>query len=995
MHTVMTEETIYFQALDMPATEREQFLATACAENEAMRQRLQTMLALPSDAPHPIDLLVNAAPQHLQQLSNRLANSKAPFERVGEYRIIREIGRGGMGVVYEAVQEPLGRQVALKVITDDLTQATRVDRFQREARIASKLHHSHIVPVFDYGTQQHLHYYAMQFIPGLSLDQLQQRLQLARQNSTVEMARQETRTEPGSSTKSNISDLGTWHGASLPRRLAQLMLQAAEALAYAHEQGVMHRDIKPANLLLDENGHIWIADFGLAKLFTGDTLTESGFLVGTQRYLAPERLSDEGDASSDLFSLGATFYELLAGEPAFPATDLPKLMEQLTQQEPRRLNEANPQVPVDLSTIIHKLLAKSPGDRYASAHALACDLQQFLTDRPITARPLWPHQRLVRWARRNSALAASVAFAFFSLLIGCGISLWQWQRAEHRAIEAGTARDLSQRRLKIARDALRRIVAPLDKPSLDPLDDMTPYQVKLLHETVDALEALRQEGETSETSLEQLHRGNAWERRAEALLRREHNPVAAEQAIAKAIEVYRDCDHPFASIYLAGASFTLGDVLLNQGKQANALRLMSASLDEMEKLTVEQGRSDPGHLRNLVKLRCYYVQSMNNRSLSRPVFAVLKSTESLVRKYAEPRHYADTGFVIDWCDALVKLAQQHHQQGDGPACEKYRQEAETLLRRLDTPLQSLINVQRIQAELFSLSAAQAETEKDFTKALIFVDQAVAKYRQILQQTPHSLSCKYSYGSFLGRRPALLYKAGKTQEAWQEFDRLNDFLRKAFQDSEKCTPYVQNEWLMSQAANMTIRANCEVHAGLLQQADQSYQAAHELLVKRKAVPEVACALSGIKHDWASLLQRQGQGEKSHELLLQAIELQLQARKEVPDLPFSASFLANHRLELIRHYLRRKNEIEALAIAWQLTSQSDAEGWYLYQVALECANLYKRTKQMETKKSAKEVLIQLLKQFAKSERADVSFDANAFSVVHDHLQWQTILAECRAR
>jgi serine/threonine protein kinase len=325
-----------------------------------------------------------------QPLVNSAADSTSgPPECLGDFRIVREIGRGGMGVVYEAEQEALGRRVALKVLHGPAAQnAKLLARFRRESRTAARLHHSNIVPVFDVGQQGDLCYYAMQFIRGQALDEVFGELLRLRTGSmpgsTKDVAAPASALarslwtgdyEPAAASGAADHESGPTPAieplsgsaertaAALPdhsvlssvasnyqrycRNVARLGLQAAGALAYAHAHGIIHRDIKPANLLLDSSGVLWVSDFGLVK--TQDpALTDTGDLVGTLRYMAPERFRGECDALADVYALGLTLYELLVLRPAFDGKDRLHLVEQIGRQEPARLRLLDPRIPRDL-----------------------------------------------------------------------------------------------------------------------------------------------------------------------------------------------------------------------------------------------------------------------------------------------------------------------------------------------------------------------------------------------------------------------------------------------------------------------------------------------------------------------------------------------------------------------------------------------------------------------------------------------------------------------
>jgi eukaryotic-like serine/threonine-protein kinase len=440
------------------------------------------------------------------------------IERLGDYRILREIGRGGMGVVYEAEQESLGRRVALKVLsTGSMLDPKQVRRFEREAKAAAKLHHTNIVPVFGVGRQDGHHYFVMQFITGLGLDVVLEDLRRLRQpksgasRSAVPAAASSriagltagvvarslvagrfaagglqdgSVTEPfqdadsaalptaanGSSPETGSSSAlltgsSELSASSDPDRqffcgVARIGLQVAEALEYANRQGILHRDVKPSNLLLDHHGNVWVADFGLAKTAEADDLTHTGDILGTIRYMAPERFSGRCDARSDVYSLGLTLYELVALKPAYEASDRHTLMDRVLHEEPERLKKLAPGVPRDLETIVAKATARDPGLRYATAAALADDLRRFVEDRPIRARRISVAERLVRWCRRNKGLAASIGVAAAALVAVAVFALLyateQSRLATHQSLRVAEQRVATEKITRLAGDLDRR-----------------------------------------------------------------------------------------------------------------------------------------------------------------------------------------------------------------------------------------------------------------------------------------------------------------------------------------------------------------------------------------------------------------------------------------------------------------------------------------------------------------------------------------------------------
>lgn len=341
-----------------------------------------------------------------------------PIEELGDFRLIREIGRGGMGVVYEAHQVSLGRRVALKVLPfAGVLDARQLQRFKNEARAAATLDHPHIVAVYSVGEERGVHYYAMQLIAGPSLAELIAEWRepgkrgrspgapaVARADRPSCLESTEQNAKPATAVLSSIRE----HF----RRAAEWGIQAARALEFAHRRGIVHRDVKPSNLLIDAAGQLWIADFGLAVILGDSDLTVTGDLLGTLRYMSPEQARGDRQAldhRTDVYSLGATLYELLTLQPAFPSTDRQQLLQQIAGDEPAAMREIRRDVPIDLETIVGKALAKEPARRYATAAALAADLERFLDGRPILARPSTVTERTAKWVRRHPALALLMA----------------------------------------------------------------------------------------------------------------------------------------------------------------------------------------------------------------------------------------------------------------------------------------------------------------------------------------------------------------------------------------------------------------------------------------------------------------------------------------------------------------------------------------------------------------------------------------------------------
>ncbi len=380
--------------------------------------------------------------------------------QLGDFQIIGEIGRGGMGIVYEARQLSLDRRVALKVLPfAAMLNARQLARFKTEARAAAGLHHAGIVPVYSVSSDRGVHYYAMQYIDGQSLaaaiESIRDHLPASLVNrfdgrdSSHPRHRSRDTTAPPLTSSTLLGSTKGERPSDYFRAVADIGIQAAEALEHAHQNGVIHRDIKPGNLMLDLDGKLWVTDFGLARVEQNSELTMTGDLIGTLRYMSPEQATSPHsgtDHRCDIYSLGATLYELLTLRPAFQSEQREETLRQIRLRDPVSPCRINRNVPADLETIVLKAMEKDPGGRYQTAEALADDLRCYLQDRTISAKRPTPVARVRKWGRRHPAVVNSAVIILLLGTVGSALStvLVLTEQSQTKAALASAERNFRQ-----------------------------------------------------------------------------------------------------------------------------------------------------------------------------------------------------------------------------------------------------------------------------------------------------------------------------------------------------------------------------------------------------------------------------------------------------------------------------------------------------------------------------------------------------------------------
>ncbi len=460
---------LFNQARQLPPAEWASFLDEACGGCQELRAEVESLLhhheeaeGFLAESPLRVKLNVQAGPGALDSdvpgpqlvLPSPGSTAEQVSTAFGEFQIIRELGRGGMGVVYEARHIPLDRRVALKVLPQGLLANHKmVERFTREAKVAGRLHHPNIVQVYETGTEAGMPYFSMELVEGETLDQILDKFhseepltgetpeRLWRAVSSIPglLDVASTGGEPCSSASPSSSYEATTPSRPASHnefdlkkirldyfgRVAEAFAGAAEGLHYAHSKGVIHRDIKPSNLILDSAGNLRILDFGLARLEGVERLTLSREFLGTPLYVSPEQARTgkvPADKRTDIYSLGATLYEMLVLRPPFRGNSYHDTLHQVIHTDPPPLRRFNSQIPRDLEAIVIRCLEKEPARRYASAAEMAEDLRRWRRGEAVYARMPTLGHLLWLFVRRHRAAVLSVALVM--LVFTCSLTYW-------------------------------------------------------------------------------------------------------------------------------------------------------------------------------------------------------------------------------------------------------------------------------------------------------------------------------------------------------------------------------------------------------------------------------------------------------------------------------------------------------------------------------------------------------------------------------------------
>ncbi|MFO1065299.1 MAG: serine/threonine-protein kinase [Pirellulales bacterium] len=758
-------------------------------------------------------------------------NDQGEVRRLGDFRLVRIVGRGGMGIVYEAEQTSLKRRVALKLLPlVSVLDSTQIKRFKNEAQAAARLQHPHIVPVYAVGVVRGVHYYAMRFIDGAPLDQLIAELRHERGELKTDV--EQVDGEGGDAFESSPTAVKLLHDAKLRmhrhgtvlsdyRTVIRLGIEAATAVFAAHEEGIVHRDIKPSNLMLDRSGKLWVTDFGLARQQNDKTITASGDVLGTLRYMSPEQAAGQSalvDARSDIYSLGATLYELLALQPAIKGANAPQLLRAIETQHPTSLRQIRPDMPRDLVTVIETAMSKSPRGalpRRASpcGRSAAC-----CAGEPILAKPPALLLRSAKWAVRHARLVTvltSVAVLAVIVFIAYFIQITTTTR--YLRLEAEQANSIRREAEQLVDNFNSRTVL-LERPGnwerfrREQLIVVRDYYNQILRESTAAYARRPDMPLLHEIAASQYKIG----RISMQLVEFQQGRQSLAEAEANYLKVL--AASPESSVFvdeLAECRRELGLAELQAGNMKEAQALLKESVEQFRKLSqvnaTEYRRERLADA--LYSLGRYYQAAGDSRSADRALHESIDLLETLIREVSEKPHilkmltyaYVKRGGLYDTIDA--ETAQSYYRSAL-ERCERFDKLTESSSEEWLALLHN--NIGSKQLDLHDLEGAAASFQK-----------ALDRNRRLLDQAPNSSSLKQGLCVSLNNM-------GKLEERQNHPQESERYFREAIAHYEQMIPDLSNDPQFQHELSAVYNSLAMLQEGRAEasEVDQLYESAIE-------------------------------------------------------------------------------------------------------------------------------------------------------------------------
>ncbi len=790
-----------------------------------------------------------------------VADSNEPLGTLGDYTLRRQIGRGGMGVVYEAWEGSMNRRVALKVLPAGVAADERaVSRFIREAQLAGRLNHPNVVSVYGMGVKEQTPYYAMEYVEGETLAQVLARIKDAAPDTDTPFGKKD--------------------GVRYFQTLAEAFADVADGLQHAHANKVIHRDIKPSNLIMDRDGRLRILDFGLARLEGQESLTISGDVVGTLQYMSPEQARRKEipvDHRTDLYSLGATLYEALTLKPPFRGKDHADTLSQIISRDPERLRKLNQRIPRDLETIILKCLRKDASERYRTAEALAQDLRRFVRGDPIEAHPQAAWERFARrlWGWRWLAAGAATVLAL--ALLGLTFSAVLISQSEKRA---QLALDDAQKQFRRAQTAVDKFLTLVADEDLAVQPGKETARLEFLDAALKFYQvALKEKGQEHAV----LERTALAYKNVARLYLKQGDSARAEETGQQAIRLFEalgETQSPDAMHRsgLADCCTVLGLVHLESGRFEESRPHFERAVAEREKL-VQDFPGEAVHRRDLgaalANLALDHVRQVGSALGAREDLE--KARALITRAIEESKAALEASPTDPKAKHYFSLQQGNlgnilNSLGDSQGAEKHLKEALALRRELISafPLATEYR-ERFVADSISLGVhfqfdtrKPAEAEKAYREALMIQEKLVGDF-------PLTPDHKAQLGAILNNLAMLLMERGELKE-------VRELLRRAVEEqtaAAKANPkqptyrqYLANHWL-----NIASLLEKEEKFPEAEEAQRkAIQLTEELRADFPRSHDLRVRLTEAQADYASLVQREGRHEDAAALLQKVVSVE---------------------------------------------------------------------------------------------------------------------------
>ena len=785
--------------------------------------------------------------------------------RLGDFEIGREIGRGGMGVVYQARQISLERQVALKVLPfAAMWDQKQIARFRNEALAAAQLHHPNIVPVFAVGQERGVHFYAMQLIEGRSLDLVVNELRKQGDVQAKPQALDSTvlghTTEAVKNSSGNFSAQHSSDRTGYCRAIAKLGQQAAEALHHAHEYGVVHRDIKPSNLMVDSNAKLWIADFGLARIQNSPGLTMTGDVVGTLRYMSPEQAAGQHalvDMRTDIYGLGATLYELLTLQAAFPGEDRHAVLRDIEAKEPVPPRTINPSIPVDLETIVLQAMSKSRDSRYATAEALAEDLQRFLDGKPTLARRPTVIDRTAKWVRRHRSMVALAAGFLVMLTLGSTIAALKIASEQQRTVIALVEAERNLARAEEHFAQARRVVDRFGIQLADQLQE-TPgterIRQQLLVETLKYYREFAQHIEGDLDAQDQLAMTHLKTGVVTAKLGAHRKALAeyqsAQQLLEKLLEQDPRNDHLQSQLALARNNMAL--LFAEAGDVPSAEREYGLAIVAQQELVADA----PENITYASQLAESYLNLgtlLGQSAKPQAAVGALNQGVDMLRAVCD----ADPENV----GAARSLAMAYNNLGyverelDATQAERSAQQAVELLEHIcQTPAASIDCVADLALCYSNLATIQGNAGR-IAKAITSYRQAVALRESLVRKSPGVVRYRSELAANLNNLALLSIRSGDTSAASEAFGYANRLFATLLEDYPSHVAYASGWAALLNNQGLAL-AKIEKYENALSAYAQAEKVQERVWKQLPNSPQVRDALSRIYYNHGQALQHMG-------------------------------------------------------------------------------------------------------------------------------------------